>query len=115
LCINKCTTCYIRHGIDDTFTLYDAEIDLEDTAAYTLDASDSLSRVEYGRYDDEEICLKMDFYPNGSSTKVILENPDGIYYLPSFFGKPQQVDTIEDAKQLWQKNTTLVSNIGDFY
>ena len=115
LCINKCTTCYIRHGINDAFTLYDAKINLKDTIAYTLDASDSISEIEYGRYEDQEICLKLDFYPNGSSTKVILENPDGVYYLPSFFGNPQQVNTIEEAKYLWEENTTLLSNIGDYY
>lgn len=115
LCIDECTSCYIRHGINDAFTQYEAALDLKDTVAYILDEYDNLSAVEYGRYDDEEICLKLDFYPNGSSTKVILKHPDGVYYLPSFFGKPQQVDSIEDAKELWQENTALVSNTGDFY
>ena len=115
LCIDKCTTCYIRHGINDTFKLYEAELNLKDTVAYILDEYDNLSEIEYGRYDDEEVCLKLDFYPNGSSTKVILKHPDGVYYLPSFFGEPQKLESIEDAKEIWQENTTLVSKTGDFY
>jgi len=115
LCINRCTSCYIRHGINEAFTLYNGPIHLKDTIAYTLDASDSISKMEYGRYEDQPICLKLDFYPNGSSTKVILENPDGVYYLPSFFGNPQQVNTLEEATSLWLENTTLLSHIGDYY
>lgn len=115
LCINKCTTCYIKQGSNSPFKLYEAKLNLKDTAAYALDAYENLSEIEYGRFDDEEICLKLDFYPNGSSTKVILKHPDGVYYLPSFFGKPQQFDSLDDAKEYWQANTTLVSNTGDFY
>lgn len=115
LCINECRSCYMRRGINSPFEAYEQGIDLKNMAAYTLDAQDSLQRVEYGRYQDKKICLMLHFYANGSSTKIILKNEEAVYFLPSFFNAPQKVDSLEDAKELWLKNSELVSNSGDFY
>ena len=115
LCIKNCQTCYLRHGINDIFKRYEGDVDLKEISAYKVDEYENLSRIEFGRYDDEEICLMLEFYPNGSSTKIILENDNGVFYLPSFFGNPQQVKSVEDAKEVWQQGTTIVSNTGDFY
>ena len=62
------------------------KIDLTGIKAYTIDSSDSLRQLEYERYDDKRICLVMDFYNNGSSTQIILEDAKGTYFLPAFFG-----------------------------
>ena len=97
------------------FQPYEHGIDLKGTKAYTLDARDSLLQLEYGRYQDQKICLTLDFYKNGSSTQIILENESGVYFLPSFFGTPQEVDSLDEAKDLWLKNSDLASNSGDFY
>ncbi len=115
LCINKCRSCYLRTGIDSAFQAYEHGIDLKNTEAYTLDARDSLRRMEYGRYQDKEICLILDFYKNGSSTQIILKNENGVYFLPAFFGAPKKIDSLEEAKELWLKNSALVSHSGDFY
>ncbi len=115
LCIDKCRSCYLRRGVHFAFQAYEHGIDLKDTKAYTLDARESLLRMEYGRYQDRDICLVLDFYKNGSSTQIILKNESGIYFLPSFFEAPQKVDSLEEAKELWLKNSELVSNSGDFY
>ena len=42
-------------------------------------------KMEYGRYQDEKICLVLQFYPNGSSTQIILKQLDDVYLLPAFF------------------------------
>lgn len=115
ICTDKCRSCYLRAGLGSAFQAYEHGIDLKDTQAYTLDARDSLLRMEYGRYQDQEICLLLDFYKNGSSTQIILKNENGVYFLPAFFGTPQRVDSLEEAKELWLKNSDLVSNSGDFY
>ena len=115
LCVDKCRLCYLRHGIHSDFQAYNSTIDLTETQAYTLDEQDNLLRLEYGRYNDKKICLIVDFYPNGSSTQIILKNRSGVYFLPAFFGKPEKTDSIEDAKELWLKNSQLLSNLGDFY
>lgn len=115
LCIDKCRSCYLRKGVNSPFQAYEQGIDLKDTQAYTLDERESLLHLEYGRYQDKKICLILDFYKNGSSTQIILKNKSGVYFLPAFFEAPQKVDSLEDAKDLWLKNSDLVSNSGDFY
>ena len=115
LCINKCRSCYMRKNINSPFTAYEHGIDLKNVEAYTLDAQDSLQRVEYGRYQDKKICLMLSFYPNGSSTQIILDNKEAVYFLPAFFDEPKKLDSLEDAKEFWLKNSQLVSNSGDFY
>ncbi len=116
ICVDKCHLCYLRQGgIDSAFYPYNSNIDLSETESYTLDEKDNLLKLEYGRYNDKKICLIVDFYPNGSSTQIILKNKNGFYFLPAFFGKPQKTDSIEDAKELWLKNSQLLSNLGDFY
>ncbi|MGC9350936.1 MAG: type II secretion system protein [Sulfurovum sp.] len=115
LCIDKCKTCYLRQGIESDFEPYENGVNLQDTEVYLLDGYNDLSPAEYGRYNDKKVCLKLDFYPNGSSTKAVLDTPEGVFYLPSYFGKPQKVDSLDAAKTLWLQDTQLVSGRGDFY
>jgi len=115
MCLDKCKECYLRQGLASSFKKYENKINLNDIKAYTIDADDSLRRVEYERYDDKKICLIMHFYANGSSTKIILENDEGTYFLPAFFGKAKKFDSPEDAKDYWLEKSRLVSNAGDFY
>lgn len=115
MCINKCRQCYLRQGVSSAFEAYSNTIDLSNIKAYTIDESNALRRIEYERFNDEKICLVMDFYTNGSSTQIILENEEGAYFLPAFFGKPKRFDSPEDAKTHWLKQSRTVSNSGDFY
>ena len=105
----------MRKDIHSSFEAYEQRVDLKDTEAYTLDSRDSLQRIEYGRYQDKKICLMLHFYTNGSSTQIILKNKDAVYFLPAFFDEPREVDSLEEAKELWLENAQLVSNSGDFY
>lgn len=115
LCVNNCRNCYIRANISSPFTEYESPIDLENIKAYTLDSDDALNLIEYERYQDQKICLIMDFYPNGSSTQIILEDEQQSYFLPAFFGQPQVFPSPEEAKEYWLRNSAAVSNSGDFY
>ena len=115
LCIDNCKTCYLRKDISSPFEAYENTIDLKGLQVYTLDSRDSLQRVEYGRYQDEKVCLSMHFYPNGSSSQVILKQKDKVYFLPAYFGEPARFDSLEDAKAYWLQNTQAVANSGDFY
>jgi len=115
LCVDKCRSCYLRSGLSSGFEAYENPIDLTNTEAYTIDRYDTLSRIEYGRYQDKKICLIMDFFKNGSSTQIILKNDRGSYFLPAFFGEPREFPSLEEAKEYWLRNTDLVSNSGDFY
>ena len=115
VCIDKCRSCYLRKDINSPFEAYNNRIDLKNIEAYTLDARDNLQKIEYGRYQDEKICLALQFYPNGSSTQIILKQDNNVYFLPAFFGEAQKVASLEEAKALWLKYNQLVANKGDFY
>ena len=115
LCIDNCRSCYFRSDISSPFEEYTSPIDLTNIQAYTLDRYDALTRIEYGRYQDQKICLVMDFFRNGSSTQIILKNDEGSYFLPAFFGEPQRFSTPEEAKKYWLRNSTLASDSGAFY
>lgn len=115
LCINKCRSCYFRQDVSSAFQEYTNPIDLGNIEAYTIDNQDSLTRIEYGRYQDEKICLQMDFYNNGSSTQIILKNETGSYFLPAFFAEPQKFASPEEAKEYWLRNNTAMSDSGEFY
>jgi len=115
MCLDNCRTCYIRSKLSSPFQAYTNAIDLHNLKAYTVDASDSLVRIDYGRYDDEKICLLIDFYNNGSSTQIILENKDGTYFLPSFFGNVMQFDSPEEAKEYWVDKSHSISDTGAYY
>ena len=115
MCLNKCQTCYLKRQMDGSFEIYDNSIDLTDTKVYTLNSGNDLTAVEYGRYQDDKICLLIDFYPNGSSTQLILKQRDKVYFLPAFFKEPIETKTIEEAKEIWLENSRLLSDNGDFY
>lgn len=70
---------------------------------------------EQGRIDDKKICLRYHLYPNGSTTEMIISNNQGIYYLPSYFGKAKKVTDIEEAKSLWIKDKYNLKDSGLYY
>ena len=116
MCLDNCRTCYLRPDLSSSFQTYPNAIDLQNIKAYTIDESDSLVRMEYGRYDDEKICLIMDFYTNGSSTQIILETKEGeAYLLPSFFESSLRFDSPQEAKEYWVDKSHILSDSGAFY
>lgn len=115
LCINKCKACYLRKDINSPFQAYSNAIDLSNITAYTLDAHNDLVEIEYERYDDKKICLKMDFYTNGSSTQIILKNNKASYFVPAYFAEAKTFETPENAKEYWLSDSQLLSDSGDFY
>lgn len=115
LCINQCRSCYLRPDVSSEFQEYTSPIDIKNIQAYTIDKYNALKRIEYGRYQDKKICLIMDFYHNGSSTQIILKNDQGSYFLPAFFGEPQAFSSPEEAKEYWLRNSTSVSDSGEFH
>lgn len=115
LCIDDCKTCFLRQGLSSKYIKYSNGIDLSNIKAYTVDGSDSLVRIEYERYNDKKICLKIDFYRNGSSTQIILQDKNAAYFLPAYFGEAKAFESPEDAKEYWLKNANLVSDRGEFY
>lgn len=115
LCLNKCQTCFIRSGINTPYKEYPGPLALGEIKAYVLDADDILQEIEYERYDDQKICLKMAFYPNGSATQIILKNETGTYFLPAYLEPAQTFDSLSDAREYWVNRSQLLSDQGDYY
>ena len=113
ICINNSSVCYIyKNGVIIPYT---NKISLKDITIYKIDSEDNTYKVEYGRYDDNKISLRFTIYSNGSSTQMIIKHRDLFFYLPTFFGKPQIVNSLDEAKKLWIEPTELIKNSGDFY
>ena len=114
-CINKCTECYVVQ--DRQIQAYEGGIELgTDVEVYKLDDSEHLVQIEeFGRVKDQQICLRFHLYPNGSTTQMVISNKEGIYYLPSYFGKAKQVADMEEAKEMWIKEEYNLKDSGSFY
>jgi prepilin-type N-terminal cleavage/methylation domain-containing protein len=114
-CINKCTQCYVAQG--KNITAYDGGIEFgKNVEVHLLDNDNHLVHIdELGRVKDKKICLRYHLYPNGSTTQMIISNDQGIYYLPSYFGKSKKVADMDEAKELWIKDEYDLKDSGSYY
>jgi hypothetical protein len=115
LCINACKSCYIRKNISEPFEEYKGKLQLHKATSYIVNRNNMLQELEPGRYQDQKVCLLFHIFPNGSSTPLIIQTTEGIYFLPSYFGKPQKVDSLEEGRDLWLQYDDALSGQGDFY
>ena len=112
-CLDKCTACFI-YANGETIE-YSNKLALENLEVYKIDSDDNSYKVDFGRFKDHKVCLRFTLYPNKSSTQMIVKHNNKFYYLPSFFDKPSQVDSLESAKALWIAPTKILKNSGEFY
>jgi prepilin-type N-terminal cleavage/methylation domain-containing protein len=115
ICINDCKKCYLRKDTSASFEALENPIELSELEVYIIDTNDNLQQIEYGRYHDKKICLQLNFYPNGSSSQLILKTRKGIFFLPAFFNEPTEVDSLQKAQELWLAHAHDLDNQGDFY
>lgn len=114
-CVNQCKTCYLL--MDGKITPYEGAIDFgEEVQVHILDSDNRFQKVDnFGRIKDQKVCLRYHLYANGSTTQMVVENSHGFYYLPSFFGKVQEINDTEEAKALWIKEEYSLHDSGSFY
>ena len=114
-CIKKCTECYVSQGRE--IIAYDGGIQFgKDVEIHLLDKDNHLVHIdELGRVKDKKICLRYHLYPNGSTTQMVITNNQGVYYLPSYFGKAKKVGDLEEAKELWIKDKYDLRDSGSYY
>jgi len=114
-CINKCQECYVMKGRD--ISPYEGEINFgHEVEVHLLDEDNHFVQIDnFGRIKDKKVCLRYHLYANGSTTQMVIKNSDGIYYLPSFFGKAQKVAEMDEAKELWIKEEYDLKDSGSFY
>ena len=114
-CIKKSTECYVMKG--KQITPYDGGIKFgNNIEIHTLDKDNHfVQQDELGRLKDDKIDFRFHLYPNGSSTQMVIVNDQGIYFLPSYFGKAKKVEDMEEAKELWIKSKYDLKDSGSFY
>jgi len=115
ICIADCKQCYIskNHASLDP---YKGNINFgNDVVVYTMRQGDNLEKEDFGRIDDNKVCLRFNLYSNKSSSKMVIQNDKGFFYIPSYFDEPQKVATLQEAEELWLQYNRIVSSGGDFY
>ncbi len=82
-----------------------------------VDKSNQLNSIDdFGSIKDHKICFKFKIYKNGSSTKYILSDNSGIYFLPSYFEQPQMVNEYKNnTKDLMNKRGFNLNDETNYY
>jgi len=114
-CIDKSRDCYIAKEKD--IIPYEGLVDFgKNLEIYVVDEDNQLVRIEeFGRVKDNKITFRYTLYGNRSTSQVILSNNKGVYYLPTYFGEPKEVDDLEEAKALWIKEDYNLRDQGNYY
>ncbi len=114
-CIQNCRDCYIARG--GNILPFKGNINLgSNLEVYKMDKNNQLVKIEnFGRVKDNRICFRFTLYKNGSSTELIISNDSGVYYLPSYFGKPMKLEDLDKAKELWLKEDINLRDSGNYY
>ncbi len=115
ICTDRCTQCYFRESIASPFRQYRGETDLKGTVAYWIDADRTVHLLDYGHYQNKKVCLKIDFFANGSNTPVILKQNNKVYYIPSYFGPVKTFVSLAEAKNYRLRTALPIERQGDFY
>ncbi len=83
--------------------------------AYSLNGYLEPVRLEFGRYQDQPVCLRFRYFPNGSNDQMILQKGEMFYFVPSFFGKVENFNSLEEARDYWLRNRDRLRDIGDIF
>ena len=114
-CVEKSTDCYIAKGGE--IIPYKGILHLgKDVETYKVDSHNKLEEIEdFGRIKDVKITFRYSLYSNGSTSQIIIANSEGVYFLPSYFGKSQKVDDLDKARELWIKEDFDLTDKGNYY
>ncbi len=113
VCINECKECYFVYPNMDSNSKIESSFGK--IKAYLIDNENSLQEIDFGRIDDNRVCLRFHYYGNGSNSEMIIESKGKFYYYPTYFGKTEIFDNISDAKERWKNNRYRLRDKGDYY
>jgi len=112
ICIKECRECFL---IDKDLKVKKVKANFQILKAYILDDTNQPAELEFGRINDERVCFRFIFFPNGSTSKMVIQEGEKFYYIPSFFDKIKSFNSLSDAMDYWRENISLVKGEGDFY
>jgi prepilin-type N-terminal cleavage/methylation domain-containing protein len=115
-CIEDCKSCYyIAKGAE--IIPFKGNINLgKDLKIFKVDKNNQAEQIEeLGRVKDKKICFRFHLYKNGSTEQMIISNNKGIYYLPTYFQEPKEVEDMDEAQELWIQSEYNLKDSGNFY
>lgn len=112
-CLNQCQSCYLYQNGETT--PYKGELALGDLEVYEMDKDDKLAKIDFGRYEDHDVCLRFVLHHNSSSSQMVIKTKNGIYYLPTLFGEVAKMASLEEAEERWLAYTEALKDNGEFY
>jgi len=112
ICIDECKSCLL---VDENFKTVKVKSQFDNLKAYILDETDQPIKLDFGRLKDTKICFRFIFYPNGSSSNMVVESRGKFYYIPSYFGEITKFGSLGEAFEYWRQNRYLLRGVGDFY
>jgi prepilin-type N-terminal cleavage/methylation domain-containing protein len=111
VCYDKCSHCILTSNGKST----DIKSQLKPVKSYILDDSNNPQEIDFGRLKDKKICLRFHYYPNGSTSQMILESDGKYYFVPSYFGKIEAFDDLDSAVSRWTKYRNQLDSMGTYY
>ena len=113
MCLKRCSVCYVREKEGEEFQKLGSG--LPELKAYFVDRFSEPQRIDFGRFHDQPICLRYDYYTDGSSDRMLVETEGAFYYLPTFFGHTERYATLREAVQRWGRDSELLHDSGNYY
>jgi len=112
VCVQECRYCFWLYpgGREEENSLR-----FQPVEAYRIDQYGQAVGVEFGRWRDKKVCLRFRYYSNGSTDWMILHTKENTYYIPSYFGKVKNFESVEDAVEYFNRNEDLLRDKGEYY
>jgi hypothetical protein len=112
VCVEKCGRCFF---VGEDLQPIEIAIDLPPMTAYAIDESGNAESLDFGRFHDKKICLRFRYFPNGSTSQMILKTQSAVYFVPAFFGEVLTFKKIDEAAKYWMRNSRMLHDRGEFY
>jgi len=115
VCINRCKECYYVTNLAKPQNA-PMPLVLNVKAEYILDRNSNPEKLELGRFDDKKVCMRLRHYKNGSISQVILDLGDKFLFIPSYFGKGKEFNSLNEAVSWWVKDSqNSLRSRGEWY
>jgi hypothetical protein len=112
VCIDNCEKCFF---LDRQHRMEESGIHFPPLKAYLVDPFDQPIRIDFGRWRDHPVCLRIRSYTTGSIDRMILESGGAFYYLPAYFGEVRRFETLTRARDYWLRDQERFHDRGDYY
>ncbi len=112
VCLKDCSECYVSEGREKFQKL---NVGLHKLKAYLVDQFSNPQRIDFGRFHDQPVCFRYNYYPDGSSDRMIVETDGTFYYLPTYFGNTVRYATLQEAVQRWERDSDDLHDSGNYY